>query len=417
MIALRHFHGERAARIFADIVLLFFEQAFNAGYIFLAIRHAWGSMTEGKDGMHKPVHFLDGGGDAAAAIRAYDWSSNELGSPDAWPSALKIAANMALNSKFPKCLVWGRGLITIYNDAFRPILGDKPPALGRSFRDVWSEVWDKIGPIAERAYNGEATFIEDFPLIIDRYGYPEQAYFTFCYSPVRDENGIVQGMMDTVIETTVHVEARRQATVLNKELEHRIKNTLSIVSAIANQTLQSLDTKEEAQEALLQRFAALAQAQSLLTRSSFAEAGIKDVVVETLAPFEGGGSRFHVQGSPVMLSSKQALTLALAVNELATNAMKYGALSVEDGEVHIGWQSGRPGSDDEFRFTWVERGGPPPKPAARKGFGSRVIERILAQDFHGEASLHLDPDGMRCELVTCMSRLGEDHGPASNPAP
>src|SRR5690606_32773955 len=118
-------------------------------------------------------------------------SMNDLGPLEGWPSALKIALGMALNSKFPKCILWGPQLITLHNDAFRPILGAKPPALGQPFSEVWSEAWHEIGPIAERAYAGEATFIENFPLEIERHGYPEQCYFTFCYSPIRDENGIV----------------------------------------------------------------------------------------------------------------------------------------------------------------------------------------------------------------------------------
>jgi len=130
------------------------------------------------------VHFLDGGGEMAKAVRAYDWHASVLGPLEAWPSSLKIAVGMMLNSTFPKCIVWGPELITIHNDAFLPILGDKPLALGRPFSDVWSEAWEAIGPIAARACAGEATFIEDFPLVVDRHGYPEQAYFTFCRAGV-----------------------------------------------------------------------------------------------------------------------------------------------------------------------------------------------------------------------------------------
>lgn len=359
------------------------------------------------------VHFLDGGGETAAAIRAYDWSSSELGAPDGWPPALKTAVSMTLNSRFPKCVVWGAGYISIYNDAFRPILGDKPPALGRSFRDIWSEAWTEIGPIADRAYAGEATFIEDFPLVINRHGYPEQTYFTFCYSPLRDENGVVRGMIDTVIETTANVEARRQARLLNRELDHRIKNTLAVISAIVNQTLQSDGTDLQARQALIQRIGALAQAQSILTSSNFAEAAIRDVIEESLAPFRTGKQRIVIDGLRVMLSAKQALALALAVNELATNALKYGALSNDTGTVSVTWQAGRPGTTDDFRLTWIETDGPSVAAPDRKGFGSRIIESVLAQDFSGRAALVYEPSGLRCELKTQMLHIGEDHTPPS----
>lgn len=356
--------------------------------------------------------FLDGGGEMASAIHRHDWSSSSLGPPEDWPSALKTAVGMTLNSKFPKCIVWGPELITIHNDAFRPILGDKPAEPGHSLRDVWSEAWHEIGPLVERAYAGEATFIEDFPLVVDRYGYPEQCYFTFCYSPIRDENGVVQGMMDTVIETTGKVEAQRQARLLNGELEHRIKNALSVIQAIVNQTFQSSIGKEEARKALVQRIGALADAQVLLTRSSKAEAAVGDVVDQGLLPFRSGQGRFRVEGPPVMLSAKQSLSLALAINEQATNALKYGALSTAGGVINVTWTAGRPGTQDEFRLSWIEDGGPTVSRPRRKGFGSRIIEKALAPDFMGEAVLSYDPAGVRCDLITRMIHIGADSGPA-----
>ncbi|NLS08323.1 sensor histidine kinase [Rhizobium sp. P32RR-XVIII] len=353
------------------------------------------------------MHFLDGGSEMGKALRAYDWGASVLGPLDAWPPSLKIVVGMMLNSTFPKCIAWGPELITIHNDAFLPILGDKPPALGRPFHEVWSEAWEEIGPIAARALAGEATFIEDFPLVVDRHGYPEQAYFTFCYSPIRDEGGVVRGFMDTVIETTGSVEARRQASLLNAELEHRIKNTLAVVSAIVSQTLRATDSDAEARSALQERIQAMAQAQSLLTRASTAEANITDIVHGTIAPFKLSEERFRISGPPVMLSSKQALTLSLALHELSTNAVKYGALSNATGVVRVDWHVGRPNSEDEFRLTWIEAGGPPVVAPTRRGFGSRIIEVVLPHDFAGEAEFIADPSGIRYELRTRMSNIGE----------
>jgi hypothetical protein len=157
-----------------------------------------------------------------ALMRERDWSPSPLGPPENWPQSLRTAVSMVLGSQFPSCLVWGPDLITLYNDAFRPILGTKPEALGRPFSEVWSEAWDTIGPIAERAFAGEATFIEDFPLVMKRHGYPEQTYFTFCYSPVRDETGNVAGFLDTVIETTGKVLAE-QRQGFRLALEERLR--------------------------------------------------------------------------------------------------------------------------------------------------------------------------------------------------
>lgn len=342
----------------------------------------------------------------ADAIRAYDWSSTVLGALERWPSSLKIAVGMMVNSKFPKCIVWGPDLITIHNDAFLPILGEKPPALGRPFSEVWHEAWDEIGPVAERAFAGEATFIEDFPLVINRHGYPEKTHFTFCYSPIRDETGVVRGMIDTVIETTATVDARRQANLLNAELEHRIKNTLAVVAAIVSQTLRGDDNDAEARSSLLERIQAMAQAQSLLTRDGATEASVVDVVFQAIAPFETTNERFHIGGPPVMLSSKQALSLSLALHELATNAVKYGALSNEAGKVRVEWTGGRPETGEMFVFRWVEEGGPAVRTPARTGFGSRIIQMVLPHDFGGEAVLSHDPLGIRFELQTEMRHIG-----------
>ena len=179
--------------------------------------------------MRSDLTFLDGSGRMGGLIRRFDWSATALGPPETWPTSLRTAVSMILASGFPSALVWGRELVTIYNDAFGPILGEKPEALGRSFSEVWAEAWDAIGPIALRAFGGEATFIEDFPLLVNRRGVLEEAFFTFCYSPVRDDSGAVVGFLDTVVETTDKVLAARalrdtenELRRLNATLEHRI---------------------------------------------------------------------------------------------------------------------------------------------------------------------------------------------------
>lgn len=346
--------------------------------------------------------FLDGGGEMAAAIRIYDWGATPLGPIAEWPPALKTAVGMMVNSHFPKCIVWGADLVTIHNDAFGLILGEKPFALGRSFRDVWSEVWDEISPMVAKALAGEATFVEDFPLTINRYGHPEEAWFTFCYSPIRDEAGRVLGMIDTVMETTGKMLAERNSRLLNAELAHRMKNTLAMIAAIASQTFRSAETLAEAQSVLSERIATLGEAHSILTQSSWSSAPIRAVIEGALAPHRSGLGSIRIQGPPLQLPADLAMTLALAVNELATNAVKYGALSVEAGEVSVGWSMGRPNSEDAFRFEWLERGGPPVVKPRRQGFGSRLVERVMSQKFHGEVELDYRPEGLRYLLATTM---------------
>ncbi len=158
------------------------------------------------DAVKSGLHFLTGGGTMAAHIAAHDWSATPLGPIDNWPASLRTALSMTLNSGFPGYLCWGPDLLSFYNDAYAPLLGGKK-ALGRPFSTVWSDAWDRVGPIARRALAGEASFFEDMPIALRRHGYPEQAWFTFSYSPVRDEAGAVGGILCTVVETTDKVQA------------------------------------------------------------------------------------------------------------------------------------------------------------------------------------------------------------------
>jgi len=340
------------------------------------------------------VQFLDGGGTMGAAIRDFDWSGTPLGAIDGWPAALRIAVGMMVSSRFPKCIVWGPDQITLYNDAFGAILGDKPTPLGRPLKEVWNEVWHEIGPLVDLAYSGEPVFLEDLGLSIDRGGAREDAWFTFCYSPIRDEQGEVCGIMDTVIETTEKVLAVRNAQLINAELSHRIKNTLAMISAVANQTFRHADTLDSARERFTDRIAALGEAHSILIQQEWTTAPIGAVVEGALAPHRPGTGRFMISGPPVLLSSRQALSLALAINELATNAVKHGALRSETGTVTLTWEA----EGEAFRLVWKEKGGCACDGPKHKGFGSQLMERILPADFSGRAEMRFAPEGLCYEL-------------------
>lgn len=138
-------------------------------------------------------------------VRAHDWAATPLGRIESWSAEMRLATSLVLESAFPATLVWGPSLVTLYNDAFSPILGTKPDALGRSFASIWDEDWDRLGPLVERAFAGKATFNEDYPVAVQRSSGPEQAYFTFSYSPIRSLDGSVAGMIGMVVETTERV--------------------------------------------------------------------------------------------------------------------------------------------------------------------------------------------------------------------
>jgi len=176
------------------------------------------------------TNWLQGGGEMAERVRHHNWANTPLGPLEHWPDVLKTTVALCLASSFPQAIVWGPALITLYNDGFIPILGDKPDALGRPFNEIWQEAWPEISPIADAAFAGEATFIENFPLTIERGGAPEQAYFTFCYSPIRDVEGKVFGMLDTVTETTATVVLSQRLAELNASLEQRVTERTTLLT-------------------------------------------------------------------------------------------------------------------------------------------------------------------------------------------
>ena len=141
-----------------------------------------------------------------ALIRAHDWSASPLGDPATWPQSLRSVVGLLLGSKFPMFVAWGEELGFLYNDPYAEVLGAKHPAtLGARFHDIWAEIWPHISPLIDAAMTGHAVYRENLPLVVNRRGFDERAWFTFSYSPVRDESGRVAGMFCAVAETTAQV--------------------------------------------------------------------------------------------------------------------------------------------------------------------------------------------------------------------
>ena len=147
--------------------------------------------------------FLDGGGEMGAAMRAHDWAGHALGAPSDWPDSLACMVSMILGAKVPMFILWGADMAMLYNDGYIPLLGQRHGhALGRAFGAVWPEVREQVDPLVSRAFDGEATFFEDMPGVLERNGFAEQAWFTFSYSPLRGAGGVVEGVLCVCAETT-----------------------------------------------------------------------------------------------------------------------------------------------------------------------------------------------------------------------
>jgi two-component sensor histidine kinase len=171
------------------------------------------------------------------------------------------------------------------------------------------------------------------------------------------------------------------------------------VLAIANQTFQNTQTREAFQEAFEARLMALSNTHDLLTRNNWGGAWLRDVVQQELSPYRlDKPRRLTIDGKDVQLQPKITLALSLLFHELATNAVKHGALSVPTGRIDVGWEVSDGGGQRRLRLHWVESGGPHVAKPSRRGLGSRLIERDLAHELSGEVRLEFDTSGVRCTI-------------------
>jgi two-component sensor histidine kinase len=193
--------------------------------------------------------------------------------------------------------------------------------------------------------------------------------------------------------------AARHQQLLIDELNHRVKNTLATVQSIVMQTLRTNITAEDAKEAIQMRLLALSRAHDVLTRESWEGADLIEVVTRALEPYQtSNGNRLHIAGPHVRLTPRMSLALAMALHELATNAVKYGALSNKVGIVEVSWKVQNGAAPPRLSLSWTESGGPPVKAPHRRGFGSRLIERSLAQDLDGQVAIEFVPTGVVCTV-------------------
>jgi PAS domain S-box-containing protein len=217
-----------------------------------------------------------------------------------------------------------------------------------------------------------------------------------------DEAGLPTRVVGATVDITERKKAELHLRLLVNELNHRVKNSLATIQAIAAQTFHAARSLPQAQEAFTARIIALAEAHDLLTRENWEGADLMDLLarLEVLhgAALYKEAARFTFTGPPVRLSPRIALSLSMALHELATNAVKYGALSLPGGQVTIAWNvaPGRP--HPRLHLTWTETGGPPVSPPTRRGFGSRLIERGLALELAGEAHIDFQPSGVVCRI-------------------
>nr|WP_294517784.1 CheR family methyltransferase [uncultured Rhodopila sp.] len=222
------------------------------------------------------------------------------------------------------------------------------------------------------------------------------AYYLMRILPYRSPDSSIDGSLITFVDVTSIVLAEKHQRLLVDELNHRVRNMLTVVISLATNTIKRAGSLEQFSTVFLGRIHALAAAYALLSRDGWTPIPVGEIVLEELKPFMSG-ERCNVvlTGDNVMLEPRAALALGMAIHELTTNAAKYGALSVADGSVNVSWAVD---AAKQFVLTWVERDGPPVTAPARKGFGMTLVERSFAYDVSGSVNIEFAPAGVTATL-------------------
>jgi two-component sensor histidine kinase len=194
-----------------------------------------------------------------------------------------------------------------------------------------------------------------------------------------------------------------QQRLLINELNHRVKNTLSTVQSIVMQSLRNAQTLEQARSAIEHRLLALARTHDVLTAEQWQGAELLDLVEGSLSVHCSDRSRLRIEGPPVRLLPQPSLTFALALHELCTNAVKYGALSNDTGRVEVIWNVADGSGQRQLHLAWRESGGPEVHPRNSHGFGSRLIERYLGAQLQGTVRWNFERSGVVCEVAAPIS--------------
>lgn len=471
------------------------------------------------------------GGECGRLLSTLDWNANPLGDPSQWSAELRTVVSIALGSKQPMLIVWGPEQITLYNDGYAAMCGQRhPAALGQPFRELWFDIWDDVDPIITAAYKGISTSMDDIEFVMHRNGFPEETHFSFSYTPVRSTNGDVLGMFCACTEITHEVISRRQKelehgrlrnvlehalgavavmtgpdhrfvfanneyqmlighrdivgkpiaqalpettgqnfkalmdkvystgmphvgkglsvdlqrvpnaplenrlldflyhplvdergridgifvhaldvteqTVVQGELTHRLKNQLSLVQAIVNQSLRGHTDIAHAKTVLGERISVLGRAHDVIIAGGSAAVSLYGVIRSAIAwQFDTQKKRINISGPDITIASRPALSLALILHELLTNAVKYGAFSNDNGHLHIGWSAQRVGETMQLVLKWEELGGPTVERPSNMGSGTRLIKAGLSGVPDAKVDIIYADTGLACVISASLSTL------------
>ncbi len=258
------------------------------------------------------------------------------------------------------------------------------------------------------SYRALKEFETEFEMLHAKTG--QVRWHRIIVTPRRLENGAI--VWDGIqIDITDHKRAEEHLRLLINELNHRVKNTLATVQSLAAQSFRGLKARglndpPAAYAAFEARLFALARGHDALTRENWEGASLGEIIGQAFAPYadlSDDGCRIQVDGPDLRVAPATALSLSMALHELCTNAVKYGALGAPEGQVRISWSVLKGSTEPRLSMRWEERGGPPVSPPSRKGFGSRLIQEGLARELNGVVSLIYEPAGVVCTVDVPLS--------------
>ena len=285
------------------------------------------------------------------------------------------------------------------NNAYLQLIGHRQ-VVGRTLAEALPEVVEQGFPdLLRRVMRTKVAHIDHAASVLLQRtpdGPLEERFLDFIFQPIAGPDGESVGVFVEGSDVTDRVLGDRQQKLLLDELNHRVKNTLSTVQAIADQTLRTNADPGDFRVAFEARLMALSATHNLLTATNWIGADLRQVAQLEFRPH--GPERYRLAGPAVALSPAQALALGLLFHELATNAAKHGALASGEGRVEVVWRVGRTDAGPAREVEWKEHDGPPVIPPTRYGFGTRLIERSLQGQLGGEAVLDYAPDGVRCHI-------------------
>jgi two-component sensor histidine kinase len=298
------------------------------------------------------------------------------------------------------------------NAAYRRLVGGRD-VIGKAISEALPEVVEQgFADLLEQVRTSREAYIGrgvSVMLEAESGGPLEERFLDFIYQPIGTENEEASGVFVQGHDVTEQRRAEDHQRLLINELNHRVKNTLSIVQALAMQSFNDRVEPAAARETFDARLNALSAAHNLLTMENWESAGLLETIETSVAATAGANAaRVSICGPDILLAPQTAVSLAMAIHELCTNAIKYGALSNESGTVDVRCAASSAVDNLlDVAIEWTEEGGPAVSTPSRRGFGTRLIERGLSAELRSQVTLDFRETGLKCTILAKLPTVSE----------